>query len=573
MNYYRYRNCTLFSEGPLPYEPLGELPGEGEALYLFRRPPLTGRETFAVSDPALLTAGEGPETLTCRRQPGPEAVGALAGAIRDGRVRAVNAAHPRWEELLEPGFPACPPGRKLRVNLLALGDVGSTLLVGLRLLGGDVISSIGICDLRESFTKRWEFELNQIHFPENYDVMPPVEAVDVEHIFDCDVFLFCASRFVPDTAVKTGDVRMAQYEANRPLAAYYGRMAREKGFRGMFCVVSDPVDPLCRAALLESNKNEAGELDFQGLFPHQVRGFGLGVMHARAVYYAKKEPRFAAFLTDGRTFGPHGEDLIVANSIAQYDDAVSRELTDRAAHANLEMRALGFKPYVAPALSSGAISLLECLRGRWHCSSVYLDGVFFGVRNRLAGNGPEVERLPLPEALLGRIRETMDRLRAVELDVSAGEVEGAIAIMEETARWGRERGLRLWPEAWLTKEKLLTEDAGPECFCVGRIGGEAACCFVLQWQDREWWPAAPQYEAAYLHKLCVRREFAGTGLPAKVIAYVKRECGKRGASAIRLDTGWEEERVKQIYLDLGFEIVEKRELPNGRAMALYEMKI
>ena len=29
-------------------------------------------------------------------------------------------------------------------------------------------------------------------------------------------------------------------------------------------------------------------------------------------------------------------------------------------------RALGYKPYVAPALSSGALSLLACLRGEWH---------------------------------------------------------------------------------------------------------------------------------------------------------------------------------------------------------------
>ena len=31
---------------------------------------------------------------------------------------------------------------KVRVNLLALGDVGSTLLLGLRLMGGDVILSL-----------------------------------------------------------------------------------------------------------------------------------------------------------------------------------------------------------------------------------------------------------------------------------------------------------------------------------------------------------------------------------------------------------------------------------------------
>jgi len=413
MEYYRYRDHILASGDPLPYTPVGGLPAEGEVLFLFRRPPLAGRETFAVPDPGAMTAGEGVQTLTCET---PQALPVeLAEAVRTGRVRAVNAAHPRWEELLEPSFPACPPGRKVRVNLLALGDVGSTLLMGLRLMGGDVVSSIGMCDLREGVAQRWEFELNQIDFPCAYDRLPPVEIVDVEHIFDCDVFLFCASRFVPDTAVKAGDVRMAQYEANRPLAAHYGRMAREKGFRGMFCVVSDPVDPLCRAALLESNKNGAGELDFRGLFPHQVRGFGLGVMNARAAYYAKKEPRFRDFLADGRTFGPHGEDLVVANSVSRYNDSISRELTDLTAHANLEMRRMGFKPYVAPALSSGAISLLECLRGEWHCSSIYLDGVFFGVRNRLAESGPEVERLPLPEPLVERIRETMGRLKAVEL--------------------------------------------------------------------------------------------------------------------------------------------------------------
>ena len=109
--------------------------------------------------------------------------------------------------------------------------------------------------------------------------------------------------------------------------------------------------------LEESNRDETGRWDGGGLFSHQVRGFGLGVMQARAMYYAQKEPRFAAFLTEGRTYGPHGADLVVANSIEHYDDALSRELTERVVQANLEMRRLGFKPYVAPALSSGALSL------------------------------------------------------------------------------------------------------------------------------------------------------------------------------------------------------------------------
>ena len=207
---------------------------------------------------------------------------------------------------------------------------------------------------------------------------------------------------------------MAQYAANAPLAASYAKLARERGFKGRFWVVSDPVDPLCRTALLASNRDEHGRTDHLGLLPQQIRGFGLGVMNARAAYYAKKDPRFADFLTDGRTFGPHGEDLVVANSISRYDDGLSRELTDRVAHANLEMRALGFKPYVAPALSSGALSVLAALRGEWHCSSVYLGGIFMGCKNRDAQNGPEIERLPLPAELMARVRETAEKLRAVE---------------------------------------------------------------------------------------------------------------------------------------------------------------
>lgn len=408
-HYYTYDGRTLCSAGALPYPEISALPETGEVLWVFHRPPLSGRDTFPVTDPAQLTEREGVASLCAA--PGPEGLPReLTNAIRAGRVRAVNLAHPRFEELMAP----LPRPEKVRVNLLALGDVGSTLLMGLRLMGGDVISSIGICDLREGVAQRWEFELNQIQLPGPYDALPPVEIVSPEQLFDGDVFLFCASRFVPDTAVKTGDVRMAQYRLNRGLAALYAQKARQARYRGLFCVVSDPVDPLCRAVLTESNRAPNGEMDYQGLFSHQVRGFGLGVMNARAAYYARKDPRFASFLTEGRSFGPHGEDLVIANSIDRYDDGLSRLLTERTVHANLQMREMGFKPYVAPALSSGALSLLLCLRGQWHCSSTYLDGVFMGARNRVLPTGTELERLPLPQALQDRLQTTMDRLRAID---------------------------------------------------------------------------------------------------------------------------------------------------------------
>ena len=97
---------------------------------------------------------------------------------------------------------------------------------------------------------------------------------------------------------------------------------------------------------------------------------------------------------------------MIANSIRHYDDALSRELTQLTLEANLRVRDLGFKPYVAPAISSGALQLLLTLRGEWHCSSAPLGGVWFGCRNRFTPAGLSLETLELPDALFARLRET-----------------------------------------------------------------------------------------------------------------------------------------------------------------------
>lgn len=302
--------------------------------------------------------------------------------------------------------------KKKRVNMIGLGDVGGTLLTGLKLLGGDIISGIGIYNNGNS-AKRYECEMNQIAFPWDYDRLPEVEIIEKDDLFDCDVFVFCASKSVPAVGTDITDVRMAQFEANRAIIKEYAMMARNKKFQGLFAVLSDPVDPLCKVAYLESNTSGAGLQDNNGLKAAQIQGYGLGVMNSRAAYYAKRDPRFYSFLTEGRAFGPHGKDLVIANSIKQYDDVLSKELTKLAIEANLRTRDLGYKPYIAPALSSGAISLLLTMKGEWHYSSTYLGGVFLGAKNRMTEAGVELESPALPEALYRRIERAYHELEKV----------------------------------------------------------------------------------------------------------------------------------------------------------------
>lgn len=161
----------------------------------------------------------------------------------------------------------------------------------------------------------------------------------------------------------------------------------------------------------------------------------------------------------------------------------------------------------------------------------------------------------------------------MELDLLPRQPDRAIAIFREVAAWGRSRGLRVWPDEWLTPEELLTDEVRPENFYVGTADGRAACAFILQWRDREYWPNAPEFEAGYLHKLCVRREFAHMGMTAHVMEALKAECARRGAKYLRLDTGYDEPVVRDIYLAAGFEIVRTLERNGKPVMLLYEMKI
>ena len=408
--YYEKDGKILASDrSDLPYTPV--TPHAGEPIYyLVEGDPILGRGSFKVNAPGQLLAPHSLEVLDESRLPTLELDEALSAALEAGQLTAVNTGRMGWESILT----AAPNTGKKRVHILAIGDVGSTLLTGLKLLGGDVISTIGICDLSDQITARWEFELGQIALPWNYDAMPEVEVIPPEKLFDGDLFVFVASKGIPPVGSQVKDVRMAQFQANAGIVKHYARMAREAHYQGLWCAVSDPVDPLAKTAYLESNKDENGVWDGKGLRPEQVQGFGLGVMNARAAYYAKRDEKFASFLTEGRAFGPHGTGLTIANSIDHYDDALSQELTQLTVTANLKMRALGFKPYVAPALSSGALSLLLTLRGEWHCGSVFLDGVYMGVKNRFTPAGVETELLPhIPDPLFAHIRAAADHLKTI----------------------------------------------------------------------------------------------------------------------------------------------------------------
>lgn len=248
--YYEKDGKILASDrSDLPYTPV--TPHAGEPIYcLVEGDPILGRGSFKVNAPGQLLAPHSLEVLDESRLPTLELDEALSAALEAGQLTAVNTGRMGWESILT----AAPNTGKKRVHILAIGDVGSTLLTGLKLLGGDVISTIGICDLSDQITARWEFEMGQINLPWDYNAFPDVEVVKPENLFDCDVFVFVASKGIPPVGSQVKDVRMAQFENNAAIVKTYARMARKANFQGLWCAVSDPVDPWPRPPIWRATR-------------------------------------------------------------------------------------------------------------------------------------------------------------------------------------------------------------------------------------------------------------------------------------------------------------------------------
>lgn len=413
-NFYKFEGnylFSLFNYGGLNKVTESEISTSKELIFFLNQiDPTNSRASFIISSPEHLYMKK--ENLSLLElNPNRDNTNIpkwILDKIEKREIKSINTSYPNWKDNLRQ-----IKNKKWRVNLIALGDVGSTLLIGLRLLGGDCINSIGIYDRNKNSLNRWEHEINQIRIPFDESAFPEVQPINKEDLFNCDMFVFCASKGIPAVGSQVSDVRMAQFESNSKIISEYAKMARNENFKGIFAVVSDPVDLLCKVAFLESNKDEKSNLDFQGLNSEQIIGYGLGVMNGRACFYAEQSKETINYLKEGRVFGPHGDGLLVANSIENYDDKLSDYLTDKTINANKEVRGFGYKPFIAPALSSGSLSILATIREDWFYGSTFMGGVYMGSKCRLLNSGIEVEQLLLPNNLKAKLIETYNKLAEI----------------------------------------------------------------------------------------------------------------------------------------------------------------
>ncbi len=131
------------------------------------------------------------------------------------------------------------------------------------------------------------------------------------------------------------------------------------------------------------------------------------------------------------------------------------------------------------------------------------------------------------------------------------ETESVSSILLEAADWLRERDIPMWRSDELSPERI-TLDVAEGHFFLARRGDEAAGTIKFQLQDTLFWPDTPADEAAFVHRLAVRRAFAGGELSGLLLGWAAERARQAGRRFLRLDCEAARPRLRAVYERCGF---------------------
>jgi ribosomal protein S18 acetylase RimI-like enzyme len=142
-------------------------------------------------------------------------------------------------------------------------------------------------------------------------------------------------------------------------------------------------------------------------------------------------------------------------------------------------------------------------------------------------------------------------------------------MLDEATAFVATFGFDQWPVPF-PKDELQQRVRQRELYVV-ELDDEPAATFTLLWDDPFFWGERPP-DAVYLHKLAVRRAFAGRRLGERIVGWVDATAAAAGRSFVRLDTQRDDPAIRRYYERLGFECRGEHEHPQFAAV-LYERRV
>jgi GNAT superfamily N-acetyltransferase len=131
-----------------------------------------------------------------------------------------------------------------------------------------------------------------------------------------------------------------------------------------------------------------------------------------------------------------------------------------------------------------------------------------------------------------------------------GEVAEVCSILLEAAAWLEGRGTPGWQPDELAPD-LVEPDVAGGLFFFACSDGEFAGTFKFQLTDHEYWPEVGD-DSAFVHRLAVRRKFAGLGISSAMLEWAASRARSLGRMYLRLDCDPRRPRLRAFYERHGF---------------------
>lgn len=146
----------------------------------------------------------------------------------------------------------------------------------------------------------------------------------------------------------------------------------------------------------------------------------------------------------------------------------------------------------------------------------------------------------------------MDPAKIISIRQATAQDAGTVAeILHEAARRLEEAGMRMWRDGELVAERIRA-DAEAGLIFLAECSGQAAGTVKFQLEDRLFWPDMALHDAAYIHRLAVRRCYAGGEVSMALMRWAVERAAALGRRYVRLDCEASRLRLRAVYERFGF---------------------
>ncbi len=132
------------------------------------------------------------------------------------------------------------------------------------------------------------------------------------------------------------------------------------------------------------------------------------------------------------------------------------------------------------------------------------------------------------------------------------DVEIVSEILIEAELWLEKQGIPLWNIQDLSVE-CLNEDVAAGCYFLAEENGQPAGTFRYTMEDPVSWPDAIDGESAFVHRIAVRRIYAGGTVSTAMLKWAVDRTKALGRQYLRLDCEASRTKLRRFYEQFGFQ--------------------